>query len=70
MGDFIPRQYKKEPITIRIARDKLDVIDFNANKFDISRSEFINQCIDFALKNITEEAKDFENHSKETTERA
>lgn len=54
MGHFIPRQYKKEPITIRIAPDKLEIIDLYATKFDISRSEFINQCIDFALNNITE----------------
>ena len=46
MADFIPKQYTKEPITIRIAPDKLAQIDAFAAKFNMSRSEFINQCID------------------------
>ena len=49
MADFIPKQYTKEPITIRIAPDKLAQIDA---KFNMSRSEFINQCIDYALNNL------------------
>ena len=52
MADFIPKQYTKEPITIRISPDKLAQIDTAAAKFDMSRSEFINQCIDYALKNL------------------
>ena len=46
MPDFIPKQYTKEPITIRIAPDKLAQIDASAAKFNMSRSEFINQCIE------------------------
>ena len=53
MADFIPKQYTKEPITIRIAPDKLAQIDAFAAKFNMSRSEFINQCIDYALKKET-----------------
>jgi uncharacterized protein (DUF1778 family) len=52
VSDFIPKQYTKEPITIRIAPDKLAQIDASAAKFNMSRSEFINQCIDYALKNL------------------
>ena len=52
MADFIPKQYTKEPITIRIAPDKLAQIDAFAAKFNMSRSEFINQCIDYALSQI------------------
>ena len=52
MADFIPKQYTKEPITIRIAPDKLAQIDAFAAKFNMSRSEFINQCIDYALNHL------------------
>ena len=57
MADFIPKQYTKEPITIRIAPDKLAQIDAFAAKFNMSRSEFINQCIDYALNNLTPDIK-------------
>ncbi len=52
MADFLPKQYTKEPITIRIAPDKLEQVDEAAARFNISRSEFINQCIDYALENL------------------
>ena len=52
MADFIPKQYKKEPITIRINYEKLEIIDSLASVHNMSRSEFINQCIDYALKHI------------------
>ncbi len=52
MENFIPKQYKKEPITIRVSPDKLERIDDAAARYDISRSDFINQCIDFALENL------------------
>lgn len=54
MSGFIPKQYKKEPITIRISYDKLNKIDELATEFNISRSEFINQCIDYAILHIQE----------------
>ena len=54
MSEFIPKQYKKEPITVRISYDKLEKIDRAALSFDISRSEFINQCIDYALEHLHE----------------
>lgn len=52
MSDFIPKQYKKEPVTIRIGFDKLQKIDRAAAGYDMSRSEFINQCIDYALSHM------------------
>lgn len=52
MPEFIPKQYKKEPITIRIDLDKIEKIDQLASSYDLSRSEFINQCIDYALDHM------------------
>lgn len=54
MRVFTPKQYKKEPITVRIDFKKLDLIDKLSAKYNISRSEFINQCIDYALANISD----------------
>ena len=52
MPDFIPKQYKKEPITVRIAFDKLERVDQLARAHSMSRSEFINQCIDYAVEHM------------------
>lgn len=52
MPQFIPKQYKKDPITFRIEFEKLEKIDRLASTYDMSRSAFINQCIDFALENM------------------
>ena len=52
MPAFIPKQYKKEPITIRVSMEKLAQIDQRAAEYDMSRSEFINQCIAFALAHM------------------
>lgn len=52
MADFIPKQYRKDPITIRIDSGKLERIDKLASKYALSRSEFINQCINYALDHI------------------
>lgn len=52
MSNFIPKQYKKDPITIRMSADKLERVDSLALEFDLSRSEFINQCIDYALEHM------------------
>ena len=60
MANFIPKQYKKDPITVRISADKLAQVDRMAAQFDMSRNEFINQCIDYAMEHIGTEknAKD------------
>ncbi|MCI8335921.1 MAG: CopG family transcriptional regulator [Peptococcaceae bacterium] len=49
MSDFIPKGYTKQQITIRIDEQKLEKIDRIAAKFNLSRSAFVNQCIDYAL---------------------
>lgn len=55
MDIFIPKQYKTEPVTLRIDLNKLKQIDKLANKYNLSRSAFINQCIDYAIKNMPKE---------------
>ena len=52
MADLVPKQYKKEPITVRIDFEKLEKMDKMAARYNISRSEFINQCIDYALDHL------------------
>jgi len=52
MSNFIPKQYKKDPITIRMDMEKLNKIDELATEHNLSRSEFINQCINYALENM------------------
>ncbi|WP_040195989.1 ribbon-helix-helix protein, CopG family [Candidatus Soleaferrea massiliensis] len=55
MAQFIPKPYKKEPITFRIDIEKLRRVEQLANEYDMSRSEFINQCINFALEHMPKE---------------
>ena len=52
MTEFKPSKTEKTVISIRLDVDILNEIDVIANKADISRNEFILQCIDYALKNI------------------
>ena len=52
MADFIPKQYKKEQFTIRMDQDMLERVDRLAEEDRLSRSEFINQCVAFALKHM------------------
>ncbi len=52
MADFIPKPYKKEPITLRIDVEKLEQIEKLAQKNGMNRSEFINRCIDFAIQHM------------------
>ena len=52
MAKFIPQKPDKEVISIRLTADLLKSIDENAGKADLSRNEFINQCIIFVLQNI------------------
>lgn len=55
---FVPRKTEKEVISMRIATDVLAQIDAEADACDISRNEFINQCIAFALRHMEEQEKD------------
>ena len=52
MEDFKPIKQEKTVISIRIDVDVLKKIDKLSNDTDISRNEFIVQCIDFALKDL------------------
>jgi predicted transcriptional regulator len=52
LANFIPKPYSKEPITIRIEAEKIAKLDILANRYDMSRSEFICHCIDFAVSHI------------------
>jgi len=51
---FAPKKSDREVTTIRIPKEILDVIDMKSAAYDISRNEFINQCIVYALKNMEE----------------
>lgn len=55
MANFIPKKFEKEVISMRIASKMLAEIDEKAAKIGISRNEFINQCISFALSHMEEE---------------
>ena len=47
-------------ISIRLEDYKVQAIDKIASKIDISRNELINQCLDYAIKNL-----EFKNITKE-----
>ena len=57
MEVFMPRKPDKEVISIRIPSDLLESVDRNAANADISRNEFINQCIHFALDHLQDDEK-------------
>lgn len=57
MDNFIPKLYKKDPVTIRIDIEKLARIDELARQYNTNRSEFINRCIDFAIENMEQSDK-------------
>ena len=54
MANFIPKPYKTEQITILLPLDRLAQVDELATKYNLSRSAFINQCVDYALENLLE----------------
>lgn len=54
MKNFIPKPYRKEPVTVRIDVDKLARIDRLIAQYGLNRSELINRCIDYGLDNMPE----------------
>ena len=52
MKKFRPIKQEKTIISIRLDIDLLDTIDDISTKTDISRNEFIIQCIEYAISNI------------------
>lgn len=57
MQDFIPRKTEKEVISIRLDSELLKTIDSAAEHAEISRNEFINQCINYALNHLSSHDK-------------
>ncbi len=55
MANFIPKQYKKEQFTIRMEQDMLAQVDALAAQYHLSRSEFIVQCVSFAIEHMSHE---------------
>jgi metal-responsive CopG/Arc/MetJ family transcriptional regulator len=54
MKNFIPKPYRKEPVTVRIDVDKLARIDRLIAQYGLNRSELINRCIDYGLDHMPE----------------
>ncbi|MGN0366122.1 MAG: ribbon-helix-helix protein, CopG family [Suilimivivens sp.] len=53
MQEFIPTKPEKEVISIRLDSELLKTVDSAAEHAKISRNEFINQCICFALEHLS-----------------
>lgn len=54
MDKFIPSKENNEKVVISMRLDSklLEIIDKEASIVDISRNEFISQCIEYAIKNM------------------
>ena len=52
MKEFKPIKQEKTVISIRVNTELLNAVDSLSMKSDISRNEFINQCIEYALANM------------------
>ena len=59
MSGFLPQKQDKDVISIRIPVDLLKQVDENAALFDLSRNEFINQCITYAIANLEKPVKEY-----------
>ena len=57
MPEFTPKKYKFTATTIRIEASRLDLIDKIALKYNISRNEFLNQCIYFDLLHMRDDTE-------------
>lgn len=58
MRKFIPKKSEKEVISLRIPSKLLEEVDSKATRYNLSRNEFIIQCIEYALSNMAEDADD------------
>ena len=52
---FIRRSGEKEIISFRIPKDLLTQIDKIATSHSLSRNEFMMQCLEYALNNLSDE---------------
>lgn len=57
MKQFVPHKQEKEVISIRLSRKLIKTIDDVASAVGISRNEFINQCVEFALEHMSSQDK-------------
>jgi len=57
MVEFNPTKIEKTVISIRVETGQLKEVDRLSAKKDISRNEFIVQCINFALANMIDNDK-------------
>ena len=55
MARFIPKQYNKEQFTIRMEEQLLESVDALAAEYNLSRSEFIVQCVRFAIEHMSQD---------------
>lgn len=55
---FVPKRMDKEIISIRLPIETLEIIDAKAAEIGISRNQFLNQCIDYALSNMEDADQD------------
>lgn len=53
MQKFVPVKTEKEVISIRLESELLKTVDLAAEQAEISRNEFINQSIQFALEHLS-----------------
>jgi len=61
---LLPLKIEKEVITVRLPTDTLVEIGRLAARFDVSRNEFVNQCIAFALANMENAETDAEDDER------
>lgn len=54
MDKFIPKPYKKEPISLRMEIERIAQLDRLATKYDLSRSELVNRCVEYAISHMTD----------------
>jgi len=55
MAEFNPRKVEKTLISVRIPLDTLKDVDRISANNELSRNEFIVQCIGFAIENYSKE---------------
>ena len=55
MKEFKPVKQEKTVISIRLDTNMLNTIDTLSAETDISRNEFIIQCIEYAVSNLSRE---------------
>ena len=55
MTKFTPKKMEKEIVSVRLPLETLAIVDTKAAEIGISRNQFLNQCIEYALANMAEE---------------